>query len=109
MCVCRKWRYMIRHNPALWQAACLKAWQTISYAENARLCRAQYEGSWRKMFLERPRLRTDGVYVSRNTYVKAGVAEWTARKSVHVVSDPSPEGFTSLYTRSSLCCRFKSR
>jgi hypothetical protein len=103
MCVCRKWRYSIRHCSALWQSACLKAWQTISYVENARICLAQYEGNWRKMYLERPRLRTDGIYVSRNTYVKAGLTEWTSRKSVHIVSEV---GYTtSSFVNTSMNCK----
>jgi len=28
------------------------------------------------MFLDRPHLRFDGLYVSRNTYIKRGIVEW---------------------------------
>jgi F-box protein 9 len=30
------------------------------------LCR----GRWRNMYLDRPHMRYDGIYVSRNTYIK---------------------------------------
>ncbi|KAL4183538.1 hypothetical protein AMTRI_Chr11g98770 [Amborella trichopoda] len=83
-CVCRKWRYTIR-NPIFWRGACLKAWQMTGPAENCRLVRFSYGGSWRKMWLLRPRLRFDGLYVSRNTYIRAGVAEWKVTNPVHVV------------------------
>ncbi|CAK9164480.1 unnamed protein product [Ilex paraguariensis] len=83
-CVCRKWRYTIR-NPMFWRNACLKAWQFSGVVENYRALHLRYDGSWRKMWLLRPRIRTDGLYVSRNTYIRAGVAEWKITNPVHVV------------------------
>lgn len=83
-CVCRKWRYTIR-NPVFWRYACLKAWQISGAVENYKMLQAKYENSWRKMWLLRPRVRTDGLYVSRNTYIRVGVAEWKVSNPVHVV------------------------
>ncbi|GAB2212928.1 hypothetical protein Droror1_Dr00020934 [Drosera rotundifolia] len=83
-CVCRKWRYTIR-NPVFWRNACLKAWQLSGVVDNYKLLHSKYEGSWRKMWLLRPRVRTDGLYVSRNTYIRAGIAEWTVTNPVHLV------------------------
>lgn len=34
------------------------------------------------MFLERPHLRFDGLYVSRNTYIKRGLVEWCAAQAL---------------------------
>ncbi|PIA47423.1 hypothetical protein AQUCO_01400234v1 [Aquilegia coerulea] len=83
-CVCRKWRYTIR-NPVFWRSACLKAWQASGPLENYKLVQSKYEYSWRKMWLLRPRIRTDGLYVSRNTYIRVGVAEWKVTNPVHLV------------------------
>ncbi|WMV54165.1 hypothetical protein MTR67_047550 [Solanum verrucosum] len=83
-CVCRKWRYTIR-NPVFWRNACLKAWQVSGLVENYKVLQLKYDGSWRKMWLLRPRIRTDGIYVSRNTYIRAGVAEWKITNPVHLV------------------------
>ncbi|GAB4844170.1 F-box protein 7 [Ancistrocladus abbreviatus] len=83
-CVCRKWRYTIR-NPVFWRHACLKAWQLSGVVDNYKILHSKYEGSWRKMWLLRPRVRTDGLYVSRNTYIRAGVAEWKVTNPVHLV------------------------
>ncbi|KAJ8447900.1 hypothetical protein Cgig2_012035 [Carnegiea gigantea] len=83
-CVCRKWRYTIR-NPVFWRNACLRAWQLAGVVENYKILHSKYEGSWRKMWLLRPRVRTDGLYVSRNTYIRAGVAEWKITNPVHLV------------------------
>ncbi|KAM7518859.1 hypothetical protein LguiB_017821 [Lonicera macranthoides] len=83
-CVCRKWRYTVR-NPVFWRNACLKAWQLSGMVENYKILQSKYDGSWRKMWLSRPRIRTDGLYVSRNTYIRAGIAEWKISNPVHVV------------------------
>ncbi|KAG5525072.1 hypothetical protein RHGRI_031677 [Rhododendron griersonianum] len=53
--------------------------------ENYKILQSKYDGSWRKMWLSRPRIRTDGLYVSRNTYIRAGIAEWKISNPVHVV------------------------
>ncbi|OAE27001.1 hypothetical protein AXG93_1774s1110 [Marchantia polymorpha subsp. ruderalis] len=58
-CVCRKWRLAIRH-PALWRGACLKAWQIFGVQENERIVKKSY----------------GGIYVSRNTYIRAGITEY---------------------------------
>ncbi|RVX22651.1 F-box protein 7 [Vitis vinifera] len=92
----------------------LKAWQLSGVVENYKILQSRYESSWRKMWLLRPRVRTDaveaasfpacrmkahsgwllilagggfllGLYVSRNTYIRAGVAEWRVTNPVHVV------------------------
>ncbi|XLU74981.1 hypothetical protein S245_034034, partial [Arachis hypogaea] len=57
-CMCRKWRYTIR-NPMFWRVACMKAWQLSGVVENYRILQSKYNGSWRKMWLSRPRLQTN--------------------------------------------------
>ena len=37
------------------------------------------------MFLEKPHLRFDGIYVSRNTYIRTGIVEWRVKNPVHLV------------------------
>jgi len=36
---------------------------------------APYYGSWRKMYLERPRLRFDGIYISTCNYMRPGIGQ----------------------------------
>ena len=50
-----------------------------------RECWELFRGSWRLMWLFKPRLRFDGVYVSRNSYVRFGGAQWRASKQVNLV------------------------
>eukprot|EP00249_Psilotum_nudum_P012714 c23938_g1_i2 orf=166-1137(+) len=83
-CVCRKWQYGTR-SPALWRNACMKTWQTSGAEENERIVWSCYGGSWRRMWRDRPRLRFDGLYVSRNTYIRAGISEWKVTNPVHLV------------------------
>ncbi|KAK2496200.1 hypothetical protein MC885_015891, partial [Smutsia gigantea] len=52
-------------DPEIWRLACLKVWgrsciKLIPYT------------SWREMFLQRPRVRFDGVYISKTTYIRQG-------------------------------------
>ena len=37
------------------------------------------------MYVERPHLRFDGLYCSRNTYIRTGVTEWRVKNPVHLV------------------------
>ncbi|GLJ36845.1 hypothetical protein SUGI_0743820 [Cryptomeria japonica] len=83
-CVCRKWRYAVR-IPSLWRKACINTWQLSGKEENFKILLTEYGNSWRQMWLLRPRLRFDGLYVSRNTYIRAGIAEWKTTNPVHVV------------------------
>ena len=73
--VCRKWRAMIQCAGAksLWQMHCERAFQFFDAHrdETMRKCKTLYSNDYKKMFYERNRIRTDGLYVSRNTYVKA--------------------------------------
>ncbi|EMS56994.1 F-box protein 7 [Triticum urartu] len=58
-CVCRKWKYTTR-NPTLWRNACLKTWQRNGIEANFRMVQSLYDSSWRKMWVQRPRIRIDG-------------------------------------------------
>ncbi|XP_067999055.1 F-box only protein 9 isoform X2 [Melanerpes formicivorus] len=62
--VCRGF-YICARDPEIWRQVCLKIWgrscnKLVPYA------------SWREMFLERPRVRFDGVYVSKTKYIRQG-------------------------------------
>jgi hypothetical protein len=73
---CRRvqWR-AVADAPPLWRAACLAVheWRTAQPGDDAsqgatrveRHCERFFAGHWRSMYTLRPRLRTDGLYVSR--------------------------------------------
>ncbi|XP_036236509.1 F-box only protein 9 isoform X1 [Molothrus ater] len=62
--VCRGF-YICARDPEIWHQVCLKIW--------GRSCNKLLPyASWRDMFLERPRVRFDGVYVSKTKYIRQG-------------------------------------
>ncbi|XP_066553332.1 F-box only protein 9 isoform X2 [Amia ocellicauda] len=62
--VCRGF-YICARDPEIWRSACLRVW--------GRSCTKLVPfNSWREMFLERPRVRFDGVYISKTTYIRQG-------------------------------------
>ncbi|KAM9154586.1 F-box only protein 9 isoform 2-T2 [Pangshura tecta] len=62
--VCRGF-YICARDPEIWHQACLRVW--------GRSCNKLVPyTSWREMFLERPRVRFDGVYISKTTYIRQG-------------------------------------
>jgi F-box only protein C-terminal region/F-box-like len=84
--------------------------------------------SWKRMFAERPHVRTDGVYVSRNTYFRVGVVHWDVKNPVHLVvyyryfrffpdgtlltrtsAEPLQRVWQSLHTKPALLSRRDSR
>ncbi|XP_072247198.1 F-box only protein 9 [Leuresthes tenuis] len=62
--VCRGF-YICARDPEIWRLACLRVW--------GRNCTKllPYK-SWREMFLQRPRVRFDGVYISKTSYIRQG-------------------------------------
>jgi len=44
-----------------------------------------YGFNWRSMFLHRPRIRNDGVYISKNQYVRPGATEGSYYQPIHEV------------------------
>lgn len=87
-CVCKSWN-RIGEESILWKSAChmifrgecpssLKEDYVIQKYPPASSC-------WKNMFFDRPRVRQDGVYVSRNTYIRTGIPEWKVKNPVHLV------------------------
>ncbi|XP_040205755.1 F-box only protein 9 isoform X1 [Rana temporaria] len=57
--------YICARDPEIWRLACLKVW--------GRNCVKMLPYiTWRQMFLERPRVRVDGVYIGKTTYIRQG-------------------------------------
>ncbi|XP_051936506.1 F-box only protein 9 isoform X1 [Hippocampus zosterae] len=62
--VCRGF-YICARDPEIWRSACQRVW--------GRNCtKLGHFLSWREMFLQRPRVRFDGVYISRTSYIRQG-------------------------------------
>lgn len=52
----------------------------------SRVCMEQYKGDWRRMWLEHPRIRTDGVYISQITYLRRGAQDGSFYDPTHLVT-----------------------
>ncbi|ERL94039.1 F-box only protein 9 [Dendroctonus ponderosae] len=63
--VCRGF-YLCSRDSEIWRLACLRIWGL-----NCNLTPGEY-GSWRNMFIDRPRLNFNGVYISKTTYIRHG-------------------------------------
>ena len=63
----------------------IPAWHFCLDRISLSCCITVCRSSWRAMYLERPHLRFDGLYVSRNTYIRTGVTEWRVKNPVHLV------------------------
>eukprot|EP00731_Ephydatia_muelleri_P031420 Em0022g934a len=61
--VCRGF-YLLSRDPQLWRMACRKIWGDCSCAA--------YCGGWREMFISRPHLYFNGIYISKTSYIRSG-------------------------------------
>uniref|UniRef100_A0A3B4BJV5 F-box only protein 9 n=1 Tax=Periophthalmus magnuspinnatus TaxID=409849 RepID=A0A3B4BJV5_9GOBI len=60
--VCRG--FYICADPEIWRSACLKIWGKTKLSKPYT--------SWREMFLQKPHVRYDGVYISKTSYIRQG-------------------------------------
>jgi len=79
--VCRSW-YILARDESLPQypELCFTTWPLTGPAEFQL-----YGFNWRSMFLHRPRIRSDGVYISKNQYVRPGATEGSYYQPIHEV------------------------
>lgn len=63
--VCRGF-YICARDAEIWRLICLRTWDV-----NNDITPNRY-GSWRSMFIQRPHLSFNGVYISKTTYVRYG-------------------------------------
>lgn len=61
--------YICCRDPEIWRLICFRTWDMNMDNPN------KY-GSWRNMFIQRPHLAFNGVYISKTTYVRYGEASF---------------------------------
>ncbi|KAI9031528.1 hypothetical protein CLU79DRAFT_694038 [Phycomyces nitens] len=88
--VCKNF-FLFTRSPSLWRFACEHAFRTpgMSLEESQRHQQTQvqvYDGHWMRMFIERPRIRYDGVYISACHYVRPGISDSSWSQPVHMVT-----------------------
>jgi F-box protein 9 len=83
--VSRKARILTLSSVALWKTACLNIYKpplqleipasVTSVSPTEALASKLYGNDYRLMWIEQPRIRTDGVYISQITYVRRGALD----------------------------------
>lgn len=68
--------YQIAHGSDLWRSACKRVWPEAPL---------KGYGTWRDMWIRRPHLRFDGIYISRVKYYREGEVQPSLCCSLHTV------------------------
>lgn len=87
---CKKF-FLLSRDPSVWQYACTQVFKEPGMSlEESRLHQLLYverfDGHWMRMFIDRPRIRYDGVYISTCHYIRPGVSETAWEKPIHLVT-----------------------
>ncbi|KAG9284662.1 hypothetical protein G9A89_004704 [Geosiphon pyriformis] len=88
--VCKKFLLLSREN-SLWRYICEHAYrirnveQSVSNSMLETVVK-EYDNEWRRMLIDRPRLRFDGVYISICHYLRPGSAENVWNQPIHLVT-----------------------
>ncbi|KAK9479986.1 hypothetical protein V1514DRAFT_290646 [Lipomyces japonicus] len=84
---CRKLAYLAYSDQKLWRNLCMKEYPRMAYEEEVDEEEAVrlWNDSWRQMFLERPRVQFNGIYISICNYHRPGLAE-TWSTPFHIVT-----------------------
>ncbi|KAI9278995.1 hypothetical protein BDA99DRAFT_567594 [Phascolomyces articulosus] len=89
--VCKNF-FLLTRAPSLWRFASEHAFKSpYMTIETSRDFQAEYvekvyNGHWMRMFIERPRIRYDGIYISTCHYIRPGSNENTYNQPVHLVT-----------------------
>lgn len=67
--VCKKFFLLSRDN-SIWHLLCERIYNVDNHKELIQICVNTHENDWRKMYIERPRVRLDGVYISKCKYLR---------------------------------------
>eukprot|EP01102_Stenamoeba_stenopodia_P021538 TRINITY_DN8708_c0_g1_i1.p1 TRINITY_DN8708_c0_g1~~TRINITY_DN8708_c0_g1_i1.p1 ORF type:complete len:394 (-),score=80.18 TRINITY_DN8708_c0_g1_i1:142-1323(-) len=75
---CRGW-YLIARQQDLWRRFCAAEWNEyiVKYEKDCK--------NWRLLYIDWPRLRFDGIYYSKNIYIRSGDTEGRYFQPVHQV------------------------
>lgn len=75
---CRGW-YLIARQQDLWKKFCFDTWGEYvdKYEKDCK--------NWRHLFIDWPRIRFDGIYYSKNIYIRSGETEGRYFQPIHQV------------------------
>ncbi|KAJ3191524.1 F-box only protein 9 [Irineochytrium annulatum] len=68
--------YLCSRSRTIWREMCARNHAALApHRALTEECRVEHGGDWLAMWLRRPRVRSDGIFISRVNYVKQGYAE----------------------------------
>ncbi|KAK9456898.1 hypothetical protein V1511DRAFT_520771 [Dipodascopsis uninucleata] len=84
---CKKLAYLAYSDSVLWRSLCMKEYTRMNYEipidENEAI--QLWNHDWRRMFLERPRIQYNGIYISTCNYQRSGISDsWYV--PIHIVT-----------------------
>ncbi|PKY56730.1 hypothetical protein RhiirA4_508045 [Rhizophagus irregularis] len=85
--VCKKF-FLLSRDSSIWHLLCEKFYcnNVNNHKELIQLCVNAHGNDLRRMYIERPRVRLDGVYISKCKYLRPGLAENTWIQPIHLVT-----------------------
>ncbi|CAB5361549.1 unnamed protein product [Rhizophagus irregularis] len=88
---CKKF-FLLSREISLWRYLCEKAYRdnslplAVSNVLIEEYVKLYYHSDWKRMYIERPRIRLDGVFISTCNYLRPGSAENTWNQPIHLVT-----------------------
>jgi len=82
--VCKKFLLLTHAEKSLYKALCLHYFAPFS--SSPALLLPEFDGDWRRMLIERPRLRFDGCYIATCHYLRPGVCNFSWNTPIHTVT-----------------------
>ncbi|KAI8330803.1 hypothetical protein EDC96DRAFT_44263 [Choanephora cucurbitarum] len=88
--VCKKF-FLYTRDPSIWQYACIRVFRepSMTLADSRQRCMEyvqKFDGHWMRMFIDRPRIRYDGLYISTCHYIRPGTSDTAWNKPIHLVT-----------------------
>ncbi|KAI8983529.1 hypothetical protein BDB01DRAFT_897115 [Pilobolus umbonatus] len=88
--VCKRF-FLLSRDPSIWQYACIHVFKeplmTLEESKKVQMNHVlKYNGHWMRMFIDRPRIRYDGVYISTCHYIRSGRSDTDWNQPIHLVT-----------------------
>ncbi|KAG1047169.1 hypothetical protein G6F46_004143 [Rhizopus delemar] len=84
--------FLYTREPSIWQYASVHIFRlpsmTLEESKDYQVSKVmqQYNGQWLRMYIDRPRIRYDGVYISTCHYIRQGTSETAWNQPIHFVT-----------------------
>lgn len=86
--VCKKFLSLSQGETSLYKALCMHYFRHFDHQPpvTQATCVSGYGSDWRRMLIERPRLRFDGCYIATCHYLRPGVNDYSWNTPIHMVT-----------------------